>query len=68
MVIIHRVLLLDPEEEEGLPFLAAVSTLDGSKVYVPAGYTGSVDELNRVHSTHPPGHRVPTSGTPVRQR
>ena len=49
MVIIHRVLLLDPEEEEGLPFLAAVSTLDGSKVYVPAGYTGSMDKFTNLH-------------------
>ena len=49
MVVIHRVLLLAPEEEEGLTWLTAVSTLDGSKVYVPAGYTGSMDKLTNSH-------------------
>ena len=49
MVIIHRVLLLTSEEEKGLPWLTAVSTVDGSKVYVPASDTGSVDKLASPH-------------------
>ena len=49
MVIIHRVLLLTPEEEEGLPWLPAVRALEGSKVDVPAGHTGSVDKLANSH-------------------
>ena len=49
MVIIHRVLLLAPEEEEGLPWLPTVSALEGAKVDVPAGYTRSMDKLTNSH-------------------
>jgi len=49
MVIIHRVLLLTPEEEKGLPWLPTVRAPEGAKVDVPASYAGSMDELANSH-------------------
>ncbi len=49
MVIIHRVLLLSPEEEEGLPWLPTLAALNGAEVDVPASDTGAMDKLTYSH-------------------